>query len=75
MGNLLTTAAAKSVPSFNEGFVSDPHIDRQVNALDAQPAESVASGWAALDKYVNYPAQATWRRTGTRRTPRSTRAA
>jgi peptide/nickel transport system substrate-binding protein len=52
-GNLLTTAAAKSVPSFNNGFVSDPHIDSQVNTLDAQPAESVASGWAALDKYVN----------------------
>ena len=53
MGNLLTTAAAKSVPSFNTGFVSDPHVDRQVDALDAQPADQVASGWAALDKYVN----------------------
>ena len=53
MGNLLTTEAAKSVPSFNQGFVSDPHVDQQVAALDAKPAESVASGWAALDKYVN----------------------
>ena len=43
MGNLLTTAAAKSVPSFNNGFVSDPHIDQQVNALDAHPAADVAS--------------------------------
>jgi peptide/nickel transport system substrate-binding protein len=57
-GNLLTTAAAKSVPSFNNGFVSDPHVDGQVNSLDAQPAESVASGWAALDKYVNDPQHA-----------------
>ena len=57
-GNLLTTAAAKSTPSFNNGFVSDPHIDSQVNTLDAQPAESVASGWAALDQYVNSPEHA-----------------
>jgi peptide/nickel transport system substrate-binding protein len=53
IGNLLTTEAAKSIPSFNSGFVSDPHIDSQVNSLDAQPAEKVASGWAALDQYVN----------------------
>jgi peptide/nickel transport system substrate-binding protein len=53
MGNLLTTAAAKSTPSFNNGFVSDPHIDSQVSSLDAQPAQTVASGWQALDKYVN----------------------
>src|SRR5262249_53803778 len=53
MGNLLTTEAAKSVPSFNSGFVSDPHVDRQVAALDAQQPPAVASGWAALDKYVN----------------------
>jgi len=58
MGNLLTTAAAKSIPSFNSGFVSDPHIDQQVNALDAQPAENVASQWAALDAYVNSPGHA-----------------
>ncbi len=57
-GNLLTTQAAQSTPSFNNGFVSDPHIDSQVNALDAQPAASVASGWAALDKYVNDPSHA-----------------
>jgi peptide/nickel transport system substrate-binding protein len=53
MGNLLTTAAAKSTPSFNNGFVSDPHVDQQVDALDAQPAQQAAAGWAALDKYVN----------------------
>ena len=57
-GNLLTTEAAKSTPSFNNGFISDPHIDSQVNTLDAQPAASVASGWAALDKYVNDPQHA-----------------
>jgi peptide/nickel transport system substrate-binding protein len=58
MGNLLTTEAAKSTPSFNNGFVSDPHIDSQVNSLDAQPAAKVASGWAALDQYVNNPQHA-----------------
>jgi peptide/nickel transport system substrate-binding protein len=58
VGNLLTTAAAKSTPSFNNGFVSDPHIDSQVNSLDAKPAASVASGWAALDKYINSASKA-----------------
>ncbi len=58
MGNLLTTAAAKSIPSFNSGFVSDPHIDQQVNALDAQQPPAVASQWAALDAYVNSPTHA-----------------
>ena len=57
-GNLLTTAAAKSVPSFNDGYVSDPHIDGQVAALDAQSAPAVASQWAALDQYVNSPQHA-----------------
>jgi peptide/nickel transport system substrate-binding protein len=58
MGNLLTTEAAKSVPSFNSGFVSNPHVDSEVAKLDAQPAQNVASGWAALDKYVNDPQHA-----------------
>jgi peptide/nickel transport system substrate-binding protein len=53
LGNLLTTEATKSTPSFNAGFVSDPHVDQQVDALDAKPPAGVASGWADLDKYVN----------------------
>jgi peptide/nickel transport system substrate-binding protein len=57
-GTLLTTAAAKSTPSFNDGFVTDPHIDSQVDQLDAQTPQSAASGWAALDKYVNDPQHA-----------------
>jgi peptide/nickel transport system substrate-binding protein len=57
-GNLLTTEAAKSTPSFNDGFVSDPHIDSTVDQLDAQPAQAVASQWAALDQYVNSPEHA-----------------
>jgi peptide/nickel transport system substrate-binding protein len=57
-GQLLTTAAAQGTPSNNQGFVSDPHIDQQVDQLDAKPPEQVADGWAALDKYVNDPQHA-----------------
>src|SRR3954453_5330560 len=53
MGNLLTTEATKQTPSFNNGWVSDPHIDQQVAQLDAKPPGEVAGGWADLDKYVN----------------------
>jgi peptide/nickel transport system substrate-binding protein len=53
MGSLLTTEATKSTPSFNAGFVSDPHIDQEVAKLNAKPPAEVASGWADLDKYVN----------------------
>jgi peptide/nickel transport system substrate-binding protein len=56
--NLLTTEAAKSTPSFNNGFVSDPHIDSQVASLDTKQPPAVASGWNALDKYVNDPSKA-----------------
>jgi peptide/nickel transport system substrate-binding protein len=58
MGNLLTTEATKQTPSFNAGFVSDPHIDQQVSQLDAKQPGEVADGWAALDKYVNSPGHA-----------------
>jgi len=57
-GQLLTTAAAQGTPSNNQGFVSDPHIDQQVDQLDAKPPQQVADGWAALDKYVNDPQHA-----------------
>src|SRR3954451_13147601 len=53
MGSLLTTDAAKSTPSFNQDFVSDPHIDSEVDRLDAKQPSEVADGWGALDKYVN----------------------
>jgi peptide/nickel transport system substrate-binding protein len=52
-GNLLTTDATKQTPSFNNGFVSDPHIDQQVDQLDAQQPKAAEAGWAALDQYVN----------------------
>src|SRR6185437_5009461 len=52
-GNLLTTDATKQTPSFNNGFVSDPHVDQQVDQLDAQQPKAAEAGWAALDQYVN----------------------
>jgi peptide/nickel transport system substrate-binding protein len=58
IGSLLTTDATKSTPSFNEGFVSDPHIDQEVTKLDASPPQEVADGWAALDQYINDPQHA-----------------
>ena len=56
--NLLTTASGKSTPSFNNGFVSDPYVDKTTDTLDASPPAQVASQWAALDKYVNDPQHA-----------------
>ena len=58
MWNLLTTASGQSTPSFNNGFISDPHVDSVVNTLDAVQPATVASQWAALDKYVNDPSHA-----------------
>jgi peptide/nickel transport system substrate-binding protein len=45
---LFTTAAGSSL---NYGYVSDPHFDSQVTALQQKPPESVASQWQALDQY------------------------
>ena len=57
-GSLLTTDATKSTPSFNEGFVTDKHIDSEVDKLLASPPQDVADQWAALDKYANDPQHA-----------------
>jgi peptide/nickel transport system substrate-binding protein len=57
-GSLLTTEAAKSTPSFNNGFVSDPKLDQMIDAANAkQPTDAVAD-WEAIDKYVNDPQHA-----------------
>jgi len=58
MGSLMTTDASKSTPSFNEGFVSDKHVDSEVDRLDAKPPSEVANDWGALDKYINDPQHA-----------------
>jgi peptide/nickel transport system substrate-binding protein len=60
IGTLLTTESAKSLPTYNNGFVSDPEVDKQVKKLsEAKGApESVADQWAALDKLVVGPKKA-----------------
>jgi peptide/nickel transport system substrate-binding protein len=58
MGSLMTTAAAQATPSFNEGFVSDPKVDQQVDTLDASQPSAVAAQWGHLDKYINDPQHA-----------------
>src|SRR3954468_9282136 len=39
------------MPSFNYGWVRDPHIDQQVAQLAAKSPAEGASGWADLAKY------------------------
>lgn len=52
-GQLLTTKATKTVPTSNQGFVTDPFIDKQVAKLQQEPDLSkVASDWGKLDDYV-----------------------
>jgi peptide/nickel transport system substrate-binding protein len=38
--------------SLNYGYVNDPHFNSELNKLDQQPPEKVASQWAALDQYA-----------------------
>jgi peptide/nickel transport system substrate-binding protein len=49
---LLTSEALKSEVTFNEGFVSDPEIDRTVAELRGKTPEESADEWAELDDYV-----------------------
>jgi peptide/nickel transport system substrate-binding protein len=44
--------ASDAGSSLNYGYVSDKHFDQQLNSLDKQPPESVASQWQALDQYA-----------------------
>jgi peptide/nickel transport system substrate-binding protein len=38
--------------SLNYGYVNDPHYNTELNKLDQQPPDAVASQWAALDQYA-----------------------
>ncbi len=38
--------------SLNYGYVNDPHYNSELNKLDQQPPEKVASQWSALDQYA-----------------------
>jgi peptide/nickel transport system substrate-binding protein len=44
--------AGNAGSSLNYGYVNDPHYNTELNKLDQQPPESVASQWAALDQYA-----------------------
>jgi peptide/nickel transport system substrate-binding protein len=49
---LLSTEATKSEVSFNEGFVSDPEIDKTLDELRGETPEDAADGWGELDEYA-----------------------
>jgi peptide/nickel transport system substrate-binding protein len=44
--------AGNAGSSLNYGYVNDSHYNSTLNKLDQQPAEKVASQWAALDQYA-----------------------
>ena len=44
--------AGNAGSSLNYGYVNDPHFNSELNKLDQQLPESVASQWSALDQYV-----------------------
>jgi peptide/nickel transport system substrate-binding protein len=44
--------AGNAGSSLNYGYVNDPHFNAELNKLDQQQPEQVASQWAALDQYM-----------------------
>src|SRR5581483_6334035 len=44
--------AGNAGSSLNYGYVNDPHYNSELNKLDQQPPEKVASQWQALDQYA-----------------------
>ena len=49
---LLSSEALKAEVTFNEGFVSDPFIDKKLEELRGKTPEESADEWAELDDYV-----------------------
>jgi peptide/nickel transport system substrate-binding protein len=49
---LLSSAAIETKPTFNQGFVSDQHIDKTLDELRGERPEDVADEWGELDEYV-----------------------
>jgi peptide/nickel transport system substrate-binding protein len=49
---LLSTNSLKTEVTNNQGFVSDPKLDKKLDELRSKPPEEVADEWAALDEYV-----------------------
>jgi peptide/nickel transport system substrate-binding protein len=50
--SLLSTRALQSEVTFNQGFVSDPELDRRLDELRGKDPEEAADEWAALDDYI-----------------------
>ncbi|MET0513618.1 MAG: ABC transporter substrate-binding protein [Thermoleophilaceae bacterium] len=49
---LLSSDSLKTEVTNNQGFVSDPELDKKLDELRSKPPEDVADEWAALDEYV-----------------------
>jgi peptide/nickel transport system substrate-binding protein len=49
---LLSTESTKTPVSFNQGFVSDPRLDRELDRLRPLTPEEAAEDWGDLDEYV-----------------------
>jgi peptide/nickel transport system substrate-binding protein len=50
--SLLSTRALQSEVTFNQGFVSDPEIDKTLDELRPENPKDVADQWGDLDEYV-----------------------
>ena len=50
--SLLSTRALQSEVTFNQGFVSDPVLDKKLDELRGQSPEEAADEWAELDNYI-----------------------
>jgi peptide/nickel transport system substrate-binding protein len=49
---LLSTNALKTEVTNNQGFVSDPELDKKLDELRPKTPEDAADEWGALDEYV-----------------------
>jgi peptide/nickel transport system substrate-binding protein len=49
---LLSSDALKTEVTFNQGFVSDPRIDKTLDELRGERPEDVADEWGQIDEYV-----------------------
>jgi peptide/nickel transport system substrate-binding protein len=50
--SLLSTRALSSEVTFNQGFVSDPVLDKKLDELRGKDPEEAKDEWAELDNYV-----------------------
>jgi peptide/nickel transport system substrate-binding protein len=50
--SLLSTRSLQSSTTSNQGFVSDPKIDKQLDELRGKKPEDAEDQWAALDDYI-----------------------